>query len=66
MDPVFVDVSGRRRMALRWSGITAAGALAVFLVIVGVALITQVDVPRTSLPRDTVTHAPTPQRRTGH
>ena len=43
-------------MALRWFGIAAAGALAVFLVVVGIALITQVDVPRTELPRDTVTH----------
>lgn len=50
-------------MALRWFGIAAAGALAVFLVVVGIALITQVDVPRAELPRDTVTHASrTPSR----
>ncbi len=67
--PVFVDGSGRRRLALRWSGIAVAGALAAFLVVVGIALITQVDVPRADLPRETVTHAPRktpPHRRHRH
>lgn len=60
LDPVFVDVSGRRRLALRWSGILAAGLLAAFLLIVGSTLITKVTVPRAELPPSE------PPRPTGH
>jgi hypothetical protein len=43
--PIFVGGSGRRRLVLRWSGITAAILLAGLLVCVGLAMITEVTVP---------------------
>jgi hypothetical protein len=70
LDPVFVDGSGRRRLALRWSGIFAAGILAAFLLVVGSTLITKVTVPRAELPRtagqsDAPRHTHAPHRRDG-
>jgi hypothetical protein len=58
LDPIFVDGSGRRRMALRWSGIAVTGMLATCLVVVGIALISKVTVPQAELPHKTNTHAP--------
>jgi hypothetical protein len=58
LDPIFVSGSGRRRMALRWSGIAAAGMLATYLVVVGIALISKVTVPQAELPHKTHAHTP--------
>lgn len=45
-------------MALRWSGIAVAGLLAMYLVVVGITLITKVTVPQAELPAKTNTHTP--------
>jgi hypothetical protein len=58
LEPVFVSESGRRRMALRWSGIAVTGLLATYLVVVGIALITKVTVPQAELPHKTNAPAP--------
>jgi hypothetical protein len=58
LDPIFVAASGRRRMALRWSGIAVTGMLAAYLVIIGIALITKVTVPQAELPGKAADHVP--------
>lgn len=58
LHPVFVDGSGWRRLTLRWSGIAIAGALAAYLMVVGNALISHVDVPPAKLPRKATVHPP--------
>lgn len=49
--PVFVDGSRWRRPTLRWLGIIVAVALAVFLWVVGLALLSTVTVPPAKLPQ---------------
>ena len=48
--PVFVDGPRWRRPTLRWLGVIIAGVLAVYLWVVGLALLSTVKVPPTKLP----------------